>query len=402
MTMPRVCFFTSIALNYLPKALALAESVFDVYPKTRFVISISDISTLSSTQRDRLTEIAQNFANRGNTLEYLDPLPLYERPDLLVFKFNVVELCTCVKPAIALRLLESAENVTYLDPDTILYTTLPTESDPFAIGDVEVTPHALAPSPPHSAISERFFMYYGVFNLGYFGVRRSPQTLKFLKWWQDFCVDFGAVAPQTGLFVDQKPVDLLPCFVDRVRVVRHPGCNVAWWNLFADGRRLTSTRTISFDGIEVPLVFFHFSNLHRPANVSQRKIANPLPDPTRALAAGMPSTLLADHPILHELFAEYDQLTGAFDADCSTVNAPASSRQRRAVPLTVRLLIAEALRCGMSFDGDPFELSDWQVARRCIGYLLRRMTLRDAWLIVRSNLLYAKLSFSTRLLRQIR
>jgi hypothetical protein len=395
--MERVCFFTSIALNYLPKALALAKSVFEVYPRARFVISMADLGLLEPSQHQALDGLVRDFADQGRTLEFLDPLVLYERPDLLSFKFNVVEICTCVKPAVAIRLLQQDANVTYLDPDTILYTDLP--DDDAGDWDVEVTPHVLAPSLPGSAVSERKFMYYGAFNLGYFSVRRSQQALDFLGWWKDFCVSYGADAPQTGLFVDQKPVDLLPCFLDRVRVLRHPGCNVAWWNLFADGRQLATTRAVTFNGAHVPLVFFHFSNLHRPANATQRKIANPLPEQGEALAAGMPSVLLKDHPVVQQLFAEYDRLTGAFDVACRATGSVPASRARRSVPLTVRLLLAEALRRGLPYDGDPFCQTNRQVALRCAGYLLRNTNWRDAKLIVGSNLQYLKLSLSVRLLR---
>ncbi|URI09280.1 hypothetical protein MW290_27325 [Aquincola tertiaricarbonis] len=395
--MERACFFTSIALNYLPKALALAKSVFDVYPHTRFVISMADLGLLDSVQLQAIDGLVRDFADQGRTLEFLDPLELYDRPDLLSFKFNVVEICTCVKPAVSIRLLERDENVTYLDPDTILYTRLP---DKNAAGwDMEVTPHVLSPSLPGSAISERKFMYYGVFNLGYFGVRRSPQALAFLRWWKDFCVNYGADAPQTGLFVDQKPVDLLPCFVDHVRVLRHPGCNVAWWNLFADGRQLANTRTVTFEGEQTPLVFFHFSNLHRPTDPAHRKIANPLPDQDQALAAGISSVLLKDHQVVLDLFNEYDRLTGEFGGACRTIGGVPSARARRQVPLTIRLLLAEALRRGMTYSQDPFHQTNSQVVRRCLGYLLRNTSWRDAKLIIGSNIQYLKLSLSLRLLR---
>jgi hypothetical protein len=62
MNSTRDCFFTSIALNYLPKALALATSVFAVYPAARFVIAVIDLGRLSSAGQDRLGALVDDLA----------------------------------------------------------------------------------------------------------------------------------------------------------------------------------------------------------------------------------------------------------------------------------------------------------------------------------------------------
>lgn len=389
--MQRTCFYTSIALNYLPRALALADSVFEIYPAARFVVSMVDLRHLSDRQRRALAELVGAFAARGRSLAFFDPLSLYERPDLLAFKLDIVELCTCVKPAVALHLLDEVEAVTYLDPDVILFAPLPDAVDGDAEWDVEVTPHALAPSTPRSLLSERLFLNYGVFNLGYLGLRRSAQTLAFLRWWADFCRDFCIAVPQVGLFADQKPVDLLPCFVDRVRVLRHPGCNVAWWNLFADGRRLVSPQRIAFGETEVPLVFFHFSNLHRPVDERQRKVAVTL--------RRSPDVLLSEQPLLRSLFEAYDRRVLAHEGAGRQVGGVPALRAGRRVPALVRVLLGEALRRGMAFERDPFSMGDARIAACCARFLLRHLRWADAKLFVSAQLRFARSSLSTHLLQ---
>jgi hypothetical protein len=391
----RDCFFTSIALNYLPKALALAESVFAVHPDTRMVIAIVDLRWLSPRQSTVLERVSSEFEARGHRLEFLDPLALYERADLFRYKLNVVEACTSVKPAVAAHLLETAQIVTYLDPDTLLYAPIPASAD--EAWDFQVTPHVLAPAGTHGVISERLFMFYGSYNLGYFAVRRSPQGLAFLAWWKQFCIDYGADAPQAGLFVDQKPVDLLPSFVDRVSVLRHPGCNMAWWNIFCDGRRLDDGGLVVFGNNREHLVFFHFSNLDRMPDPSRRLVANPL-----GLYQDKPglNRRLADHPPLQRLFADYEGRAARWQVLARELGVPeARGARTQDVAVGVRLLLSEALRRGMEYPGDPFEQHPGNVAWRAWRYVWRHSSRRDLHTAIAAVRMTLRLTLATSLLR---
>lgn len=396
----RDCFFTSIALNYLPKALALATSVFGTYPAARMVISIVDHRWLSATQREALAAIGRDFADKGARLEFMDPLTLYERPDLFRYKFTVIEACTAVKPAVAIALLDTAETVTYLDPDTLVYSPLPTHPDGQDRWDVQLTPHVLSPATPDGLISERLFMSFGTFNLGYFAVRRSAQSMRFLAWWKQFCLDFGADAPQAGLFVDQKPVDLLPSFVDNFSVLRHAGCNMAWWNIFCDGRRLEEDgRTVAFDGQRQPLVFFHFSNLDREQDASKRLVALPL---HHFLGDRQRSRRMADEPSLERLYADYESRVASWNASTSGLKvADGLVGRTHDTPPTTRLLLSEALRRGMAYPADPFQQSSTLVAWRSLCYVLGQIRFDDIKVSLATIRAAVRLGLSSRLLRHL-
>ena len=81
---------------------------------------------------------------------------------------------------------------------------------------------------------------------------------------------FGFHDLRSGLFVDQKWVDLAPCFFDEIHILRHAGCNVAYWNLRE--RFLSDADNRVVVNGDTPLVFFHYSGYRtdRPDQLSSK------------------------------------------------------------------------------------------------------------------------------------
>ncbi|MGA9426347.1 MAG: group 1 glycosyl transferase, partial [Terracidiphilus sp.] len=123
---------------------------------------------------------------------------------------------------------------------------------------IAITPHCLTPNEGDAG-SETILLKGGVFNLGFVAVSKCEEAERFLNWWEQRCLDFGFNEPGKGTAFDQKWINLVPCFFERVAILKHPGCNVAWWNLYE--------RELSLAGGElvvngsVPLEFFHFSGI---------------------------------------------------------------------------------------------------------------------------------------------
>lgn len=254
----RSCFFTSISSNYLAKAIIWARSVRKHYPSAAIYIFCFNYRNLPREVLSRIQDILD--LEIGGSISIADPLHLVGDTLRVPFRFNITEGCTAVKPSAALFLLKEYPNVTYMDPDTILYDFF--EDSSLSAYDFEVVPHILSPVSPLCQISPRLFLQSGVFNLGYFYATGSEQSLAFLAWWNQYlaayCYDFVS----QGLYVDQKPCDLAPCFIGKLRIVRHPGYNVAWWNLLSDRTLLHDNGNfrIQYEQNSHPLVFFHFSN----------------------------------------------------------------------------------------------------------------------------------------------
>jgi len=104
-------------------------------------------------------------------------------------------------------------------------------------------------------------LQHGVFNLGFLAISRSEEAERFAAWWASrlsmFCYDD---IPR-GIFTDQKWIDLAPCYFD-VHILKHPGYNVAPWNL--SKRKLTFSDGYHVNGQH--LRFFHYSGFDSGAN----------------------------------------------------------------------------------------------------------------------------------------
>ncbi len=166
-----------------------------------------------------------------------------------------------VKPRFMLYLLAQRDisMLLYLDPDIYVYSRLQPVFDLLRSHNAVLTPHLTTPSSEPDGGFEQEVLFNGTYNLGFFAVRRNKETTRLLEWWDGRCVEKGFSEGRSGLFVDQKWMNLAPSLFHDVVQCKHPGCNMAVWNL--DERHLSQ-----FDGKymvngQSPLYFFHFSGV---------------------------------------------------------------------------------------------------------------------------------------------
>lgn len=248
---PNLTLCTIVARNYLAAARALCRSFLRHHPGARVFVLLAD-------------EIWEDFDPSQ------EPFDLVEARDLgvpdfrdLAFRYTVLELATALKPAFLLHLLEKkgVDRLVYLDSDTYVYGPLEEVRQSLEAHDVVLTPHILEPLRPDGRMpEERDLLAAGVFNLGFVAVRRSPAALALLDWWAARLHEGAYVDFVRGLFTDQKWMNLAPCFLDRLEVLRHRGYNVAYWNFQErfDLARSGDAWTVGAD----PLRFVHFSGLN--------------------------------------------------------------------------------------------------------------------------------------------
>jgi hypothetical protein len=236
--------FTVCSRNYLGQAATLMSSVREHEPDVaRFIVVVD--------RRAAEVDIDPILAR----ILWLDEL----RIDNLEYKalvFDVLELNTNVKPTALKYLLESFDQCLYLDPDIVLYAPLQPVWAGLQVGCIVVTPHLLDPKSTLTFKAQQDLLRHGGFNLGFIGVARSSEALRFLDWWEVCCLEWGYHAPADGFFVDQKFVDHGPILFEGFKVLRHRGLNVAYWNLH---ERAVQHR----DGVwmvgDERLIFMHYS-----------------------------------------------------------------------------------------------------------------------------------------------
>jgi hypothetical protein len=113
------------------------------------------------------------------------------------------------------------------------------------------------------------------------------------------------LAPEEGLFVDQRLIDFVPAFFAPY-IVRDRAYNVAYWNLH---ERRVNWNGEGYEIAGSPLRFFHFSGFN-PAT----------PDVLSKHQGTTPRIVLSEEPTLARLCREYaDHLFAAGYRDCRAV-----------------------------------------------------------------------------------
>ncbi len=251
---------TIVCRNYLAQARALFESLREREPAARLYLLVLDAEP-DTVEVDAAIEVV----SPGR-------LPIPDFPSMS-FKYGVVEFNTAVKPYFLSLLLDAygEEEVVYFDPDILVTRRLDELRDALASSSIVLTPHITTPIPEDGLTpSEPDIMVSGAYNLGFIGLRATSETRRFLSWWARRLEDGCRIDVSHGLFTDQKWIDLVPGLFPDTTILRHPGYNVAFWNLHereierAEGRYLVNG---------LPAAFFHISGFdpRRPDLVSKHQ-----------------------------------------------------------------------------------------------------------------------------------
>ena len=247
-----IYIYTSSAFNYLSKVKILAESIKRFLPDSRIVLALAD-------------KIQYNIDFNEYCIDEVMPVTdfqdEFESLDAWVFQHTIVELATAIKPLVLERLLDrdDCDAVLYFDPDIVLFSEIDDLLEKFQADSILLTPHQTTPECDiqHIIDNEICSLKHGVFNFGFYGVKKSAEGRKYAKWWKErvklFCYD----DIPNGIFTDQKWNDLVPALFNEVCILKSPRFNVASWN--TTQRKLSGDFDKGFQVNGEQLGFYHFT-----------------------------------------------------------------------------------------------------------------------------------------------
>ena len=241
----RTAFFTICTNSYIAYARILMDDIARHHPGASRYVVLADEPHIDLSDDNFEVILARDLG-----------IPTFES---LTFRYSVTELCTALKPHAFLELFRrGAEICLYLDPDISIFLPLTEALTAVTDGQAALTPHRLGPQTTTGWPDDRQLLQVGAYNLGFVALRHTPEVAERVTWWARQLEHGCVVNLPEGLFVDQKWMDLWPSFCSGTVILRHPGYNVAYWNL---AERKVEKRGNGFEVNGVPLVFFHFSGV---------------------------------------------------------------------------------------------------------------------------------------------
>jgi hypothetical protein len=162
------------------------------------------------------------------------------------------EYCWTIKAHLVEYLLNNyeIEKLIYCDGDLYFF------SDPTPIfkewGDYSVF---LCPQRDLDWVEQK----YGRFQAGLIGFKKDKYGMESLKWWKDRCLEWCSHEESNGRFGDQKYLDNLPLFFQRIKISENLGVNAAPWNCIYNNNYEISSMNGQVFIENDRLVVFHFA-----------------------------------------------------------------------------------------------------------------------------------------------
>jgi hypothetical protein len=236
-------FCTYFDSNYLSRGLALYRSLQALGQPFQLWILCMDPAcheALARAELPGIRPIALEDFERG------DEALLRAKGNRTLIEYYFT--CTASLPRYVFREDGRIELLTYLDADLYFFADPEPLFEELGGGSVGIIEHRI--SKRLGSLEE-----YGRYNVGWISIRRDANGIACLEWWRDRCLEWCHDRVEPGRFAEQKYLDEWPRRFEGVVVLRHPGANVAPWNLAdhpvrSEGDRLRVGAS--------PLLFFHF------------------------------------------------------------------------------------------------------------------------------------------------
>lgn len=156
----------------------------------------------------------------------------------------------------------------FIDGDTYTYNSYKELQEVVEKHSLVVIPHITEPLPNDDRFPQnRIISLSGNYNTGVWAA--SKMGLNFIRWWKQQTALFPITRPDAGLVNEQGWLRFAGDFDDNVKIFRHPGYNVAYWNI--KQRNVTMIDNMLYIN-NANLVVIHFSGLKKEIAPSQMSI----------------------------------------------------------------------------------------------------------------------------------
>jgi len=225
----------------------------------------------------------------------LEELSDQENIDKMSFYYTPSELCFCLRAWLHEYMFQKTNFIKwiYLDSDILVCHSLKTIFQQLDDISILLSPHLININPPQSInvkairkLESYLLRNGGIYNGGFLGLRKTGESETFIKWFKDHLKMYGFDnrPMQSG---DQFWLTFVPLYFKEVSVLRDPGANLAYWNLYERSIEQDTPNKIKVN--DKPLLFFHFAgfDMNSPKNLTKYEIPQGLriiPDSIKKLA----------------------------------------------------------------------------------------------------------------------
>lgn len=234
-------FCTYFDRHYVSRALALYNSLVACQEHFHIFMLCMDEEAASSLSQLALPRVT---VNRLLELEQTNSALLETKGQ----RSRIEYYYTC-GPSYLLYILQRHREVdvlTYLDADLFFFSSPEPIFQEMGNSSIGLIEHRF---------KQESLKRFGIFNVGWVSFRSDADGLTCLRWWAERCIEWCYDRIEGSRFADQKYLDEFPCRFKGVKIIRHPGANLAPWNL-SRHRISNQAQAVLVDG--QPLIFFHF------------------------------------------------------------------------------------------------------------------------------------------------
>jgi hypothetical protein len=342
-TSSELAYCTIITKNHLAYARALADSLARSNPGSRLYVLLAD----------RLEGYIDPAREPFNMI-MLEELSDQEDIAKMCFYYSPLELCFCLRAWLHEFMYAKTKfrKWIYFDSDIVVYHSLKEISDRLDDVSILMSPHLISTQVAEfiNVKAVRKLEAYllrngGIYNGGFLALRRTEESKRFIEWFKNHLKIYG---------FDDRPMQLgdqfwltcVPLYFREVAILRNPGANLAYWNLYERIIKRDHSGEITVN--DKPLLFFHFAgfDIKAPKNLTRYRI---------------PKGLKVIPGAIEEIAKEYRSLL--FENEYETTKYFPYSfetfKNGKAITPLMRRFYFEILFNDKEFKGSPFEQYDY-------------------------------------------